>query len=329
MDKVMPIRDVYARTVLDPRGDPAVETEVLAGESMIGRALISAEKYKADAMETARAGAEQINGLAEMMIGRNVLDQEEVDHAIARVSGVCGENEDKTGGCGMGLGLSLAAARAAAGLLGLPLFRYLGGIQFNQVPHPLVTLADSRREARDGLWLAMPAPEESGKTKKHVRKQIRMCVKIYHATGQMLAERGLESSVGDDGGWRTGNMDREKIPRLIEQAVELAGYRPHRDVTIFETGAGNSLSGLPNTVLIDGTEATTLTELMERIHKKRSEGYRIVAGKGGAVTDPFLADVAAACQADLVWAGAPCRGECVAVYNRMMYIEEQVGVSVI
>lgn len=329
MDKVMPIRDVYARTVLDPRGDPAVETAILAGDSTIGKALISVGNYGAHAVETVHSIVEQINSLAEMMIGRNVLDQEEVDHTIALVIGACRKNAHMAGGSGMGLGMSLAAARAAAELLGLPLFRYLGGIQFSKVPHPLVTLVNGRREGQDGFWIAMPVLEEGRKGKKCVRKQIHMCAEVYHSAGQMLAERGIETGIGTDGGWRSGNMDREKILRLIEQAVEQAGYRPHKDILIFETGAESTLSGLPNTVLIDGTEAATLTELMERFHKKHAEGYRIVAGRGGTVTDPFLADVAAACQADLVWAGAPCRGECVAVYNRMIYIEEQVGVPAV
>lgn len=361
MDKVMPVRDVFARIILDPRGYPAVETEVLAGENTVGKATASmgsrgssscavpsaseetvcgeaAEWEKC--MEEAERVSDYINSTAaEALIGKNVFDQETVDRIIS----MSGERV-RTGiqsGCRGLLALSLASARVAAQVSAIPLFRYLGGIKVKKMPLPLVTLIDECPEC--GRWLLAPIREQadgeqqgtvqSGKYTDGLRDNLYMCAKIYHAVGKMIREREFYTGIGDSGGWILPVAEREKTVRILEQSVRNAGYQTGRDVMTAEVSGQKQRerergitkqTGLPNTVLIDVCRADTLTELMEQVRRVRQEGYCAAVGSSRPMTDPFSADLAVACEADMIWAGAPCRGENLAVYNQLLVIEEQI-----
>ena len=151
MDKEMLIRDIFAREILDSRGNPTIEAEVLAGENIVGRAAVpsgaSTGKYEAVELrdQEERYGGkgveravENVNScLAKAVIGMNVFDQKEIDRALCKADGT--ENKSNLGANAI-LGVSMAAARAAAKGLNIPLYRYLGGVQAKKMPVPMMNI---------------------------------------------------------------------------------------------------------------------------------------------------------------------------------------------
>ena len=239
MMKYIPIVDVFAREVLDSRGNPTVEVEVLAGEDIVGRAMVpsGASTGQFEAVELrdkderyggkgVRRAVEHVNTiLAQEIIGMNVLNQREIDEILMKKDGT--PNKSQMGANAI-LGISLAVARAAAKALKMPLHRYLGGAMSCCLPMPMMNIlnggkhADNSVDIQEMMIVPVGAPD--------IKEAIRMCTEVYHQLKRLLNEKGLQTAVGDEGGFAPDFANAKDALRVIMAAIEKAGYKPGRDV---------------------------------------------------------------------------------------------------
>ena len=229
MYKYLPITDVYAREILDSRGNPTIEVEVLAGDEFCGRASVpsgaSTGKYEAlelrDKEERygglgVQQAADHVNArIAPEVIGMNVLDQAAVDQTMIRLDGT--KNKSNLGANAM-LGVSLATARAAAGALGLPLYSYLGGTNVKKLPVPMMNIMNGGRHADNTIDIQefMIMPVGAG----NFKNGLQMCAEVYHELKQLLKQLEYSTAVGDEGGFAPDLHNADEVLRLMVKAVE-------------------------------------------------------------------------------------------------------------
>ena len=241
MDRQLPIQDIFAREILDSRGNPTLEAEVLAGEENVGRAAVpsgvSTGKYEARELRDqekrysglgVERAVENVNSiLAHAVIGRDVFDQEGLDRAMIEADGT---KDKRNLGANAILGVSMAAAHAAAEAMKVPLYRYLGGVRARQMPVPMMNIINGGLHADNSLDIQefMIVPAETG----GFREQLRICAEVYHPLKSLLTERGFHTSVGDEGGFAPDLADTREALRTLRDAVEKAGYRMGRDIRI-------------------------------------------------------------------------------------------------
>lgn len=250
MERNLPVRDVYAREILDSRGNPTIEVEVLVGEDTVGSAAVpsGASTGKHEALELRDGGkryggrgveqaVENVNSrLASVVIGRNVFDQEGIDRALVRADGTA----DKSAlGANAILGVSMAAAHAAAAALKLPLYRYLGGMQAVRMPVPMMNILNGGVHADNSLdiqeFMIVPCGADT------FRERLRIGTETYHSLKRVLQEKGLNTSVGDEGGFAPDLADAREALRTIRDAAERAGFRMGRDIRIALDAAASGL----------------------------------------------------------------------------------------
>lgn len=237
----LPIRDVYAREILDSRGNPTIEVEVLVGDHTVGRASVpsGASTGKFEATELRDGGAryqgkgvqravEHVNAhLANAVIGMNVFDQKEIDRVLCKTDGSVNK---KNLGANALLGVSLAAAHAAANALRLPLYKYLGGVNAKWLPVPMMNILNGGAHADNTLdfqeFMIMPVGAEN------FREGLRMCAEIYQVLKQLLKKAGLETTVGDEGGFAPDLPGAREALQFLKDAVEEAGYEMGKDIRI-------------------------------------------------------------------------------------------------
>lgn len=237
----LPIRDVYAREILDSRGNPTIEVEVLAGDHTVGRASVpsGASTGKFEAAELRDGGVryqgkgvqravEHVNAhLANAVIGLNVFDQKEIDRVLCKTDGSVNK---KNMGANALLGVSLAAAHAAANALRLPLYKYLGGVNAKRLPVPMMNILNGGAHADNTLdfqeFMIMPVGAEN------FREGLRMCAEIYQVLKQLLKKAGLETAVGDEGGFAPDLPGAREALQFLKDAVEEAGYEMGKDIRI-------------------------------------------------------------------------------------------------
>ena len=241
MYEYMPIRDVYAREILDSRGNPTIEVEVLVGENIIGKAAVpsgaSTGKYEAVELRDGgvryggkgvQAAVEHVNNqIAESIIGMNIFGQSEIDRVLIRLDGTL--NKKKLGANAL-LGVSLACAHAAANALQIPLYRYLGGVNAKKLPTPMMNILNGGVHADNTLdiqeFMIVPVGADD------FREGLRMCAEIYQELKALLKKQGLSTAVGDEGGIAPNLPDAKTALQYLKQAVELAGYRMGKDIRI-------------------------------------------------------------------------------------------------
>lgn len=241
MDRYLAITDVYAREILDSRGNPTIEVEVLAGDEFLGRASVpsGASTGQYEAVEL-RDGEKRYRGLgvqravdhvnaklASAVIGLNVFDQARLDQVLLKIDGT--ENKSNIGANAM-LGVSMAAARAAAEALRIPLYAYLGGVNAKRMPVPMMNILNGGRHADNTIdfqeFMIMPI----GACCFH--EAIRMCAEIYHELKALLKEQGYSTAVGDEGGFAPDFKDAKETLTFIVDAVRKAGYEPKKEIAI-------------------------------------------------------------------------------------------------
>lgn len=246
MNRYLPIRKVYAREVLDSRGNPTVETEVTVGEGIVGKdgytgkAIIpsgaSTGKYEAlelrdkDKRYFGRGvlkAVENINDkLSESVLGENVLNQRHIDTLLKQEDGT--ENKEKVGANAI-LGVSLAAADAAAKALRVPLYQYLGGCQAHDMPVPMMNILNGGKHAENTIdfqeFMIMPVGACC------FREGLRMCVEIYHKLKEILQSEGLSVAVGDEGGFAPDLKGAEEALEYMVRAVKEAGFLPGKEIS--------------------------------------------------------------------------------------------------
>ena len=237
----LPIQDIYAREILDSRGNPTVEVEILAGERIVGRSAVpsgaSTGKYEAVELRDQEKryggkGVEQAvrhvnEEIAGALIGKNVLEQTEIDHILKKLDG----SRDKHNlGANAILGVSLAAARTAAAALGIPLYMYLGNVGEKVMPVPMMNVLNGGVHADNTLdiqeFMLVPYRPESFK------ERLRMGTEIYHVLRTLLKQKGLTTAVGDEGGFAPELRDSREAIEFLLEAARQAGYQPGKDLGI-------------------------------------------------------------------------------------------------
>lgn len=233
---MLEITAVVAREILDSRGNPTVEVEVEVEEEVVGRAAVpsGASTGEHEALELRDGDARRYLGkgvrkavenidvhIAPEVLGRDALDQQDVDRAMIALDGT--PSKSKLGANAV-LGVSMAVARAAANALELPLWRYLGGAQASMLPVPLMNILNGGAHADNGLeiqeFMIVPHGFET------YRDSLRAGVEVFHTLKSILSKRGLATSVGDEGGFAPRLEGNGAALDVVLEAIEKAGYQP-------------------------------------------------------------------------------------------------------
>jgi len=236
------IEDVTAREVLDSRGNPTIEVEVYLEDGSVGSAIVPSGastgifeavelrdgdmgRYLGKGVQTAVDNVNDI--IAEEIIGMNIYDQVGIDKKLIELDGT--DNKGKLGANAI-LGVSLACAHAAANSLGLPLFQYIGGVNGKLLPVPMMNIlnggqhADNNVDIQEFMVMPVGAP--------NFKEGLRMGTEIFHSLKAVLKGRGMNTAVGDEGGFAPNLSSNEEAIEVIVEAIKKAGYEPGKDVKI-------------------------------------------------------------------------------------------------
>ncbi|NLX62603.1 MAG: phosphopyruvate hydratase [Tissierellia bacterium] len=236
------ITDVYAREVLDSRGNPTVEVEVWTELDAYGRAIVpsGASTGAFEAVELRDGDKKRYLGkgvlkavdnvnniIAEEIIGLDVFDQVGIDNLLIELDGT--ENKGKLGANAI-LAVSLAVAKAAADELGLPLYKYIGGVNSKVLPVPMMNILNGGQHADNNVdiqeFMIMPVGAAN------FREALRMGAEIFHNLKSVLKGKGLNTAVGDEGGFAPNLKSNEEALKTIVEAIEKAGYKPGEDIML-------------------------------------------------------------------------------------------------
>ena len=296
------ILDVYAREILDSRGNPTVEVDVLVEGEFSGRAAVpsGASTGQFEAVEMRDGGDRYLgkgvqdavdnvnNIIAEEIIGMNVLDQVAVDKKLLEIDGTY--NKGKLGANAI-LGVSMAVAKAAAEALQMPLYQYLGGFNAKQLPVPMMNIMNGGKHADNTVdfqeFMIMPVGASSFK------EALRMCAEIYHNLKDVLKSKGLSTAVGDEGGFAPDLPTPDAVIDLIKEAVEKAGYGWGTDIKIAMDPATSELYGedgkyhFPGESKMVGKEIVRTSEEMVALWKNLVEKYPIISIEDGLAEEDW------------------------------------------
>ena len=236
------ITNVHAREILDSRGNPTIEVEVETASGFVGRAMVpsGASTGEREALELrdgdpSRYGGKGVlqavenvnNILIDVVLGMDVTDQAAIDKALIDADGT--KDKSKYGANAI-LGIYLAVAHAAADYYGLPLYRYLGGINAKTLPVPMMNVLNGGSHADSSVdfqeFMIMPVGAKS------IREAIRMGAETFHALKKVLKSKGQVTAVGDEGGFAPNLEDNEAPLKCIMEAIEAAGFRAGEDICI-------------------------------------------------------------------------------------------------
>jgi len=411
------IESIKAREILDSRGNPTIEVEVTLIDGVVGVASVpsGASTGKYEAVELRDGDKSRYNGLgvlkaidhvnndiAPEISGMPALEQAAIDQRMIELDGTA--NKSRLGANAM-LGVSLAVAKAGANFLGLSLYHYLGGAKVSLLPVPMLNILNGGKHALNSTdfqeFMIVPV----GAT--NFRRAIQMSSEVYHSLGKVLRDKGLNTSIGDEGGFAPQLSSNKEALELILTAIRLAGYKAGEDLFLALDPAASSfyqggkyvlsregatltsvemidyyaklVSDYPvisiedglgeddwagwmllmaklgkeiqimgddlyvtnmkrlergiaektsNSILIKPNQIGTLSETLSVIERAQKAGWTtVISHRSGETEDTTIADLAVATGAGFIKSGAPCRGERLAKYNRLLKIEEEVGSS--
>lgn len=256
MFRYLPIRQVYAREILDSRGNPTVEVEVTVGEGIVGvdgyteRAAVPSgastgkfeavelrdrdKRYSGNGVQNAVDNVNTV--LAEAVVGENALDQARIDRLLLEADGT--DNKEKLGANAV-LGVSMAVAKASAAALRMPLYRYLGGCICTKMPVPMMNILNGGKHADNTVdfqeFMIMPVKASD------FSEALQMGAEIYHSLKDILKERKLSTAVGDEGGFAPNLATAKEVLSCITEAISRAGYRPGEQIAIAMDAAASEL----------------------------------------------------------------------------------------
>ena len=285
------IRNVKARQIIDSRGNPTVEVEVLLESGAHGRAAVpsGASTGEKEAIElrdgdkkrwmgkgVTKAVANVSKAIAPKLLGMEALDQVAVDHAMIALDGT--KTKGKLGANAI-LGVSLAVAKAAANETGQPLYRYLGGTNARVLPVPLMNIinggahADNRLDLQEFMIMPVGAPRFS--------EALRMATEVFHTLKALLKKKGLNTAVGDEGGFAPDLQSNEEALALIMEAIEAAGYRPGQDMALALDCAASELYQKGRYLLEAEKKPERSSEEMVAYYGKLLDRYPILSIEDG------------------------------------------------
>ena len=267
------IAKVVARQILDSRGNPTVEVDVITEQGIFGRAAVPSgastgaheacelrdgnkKKYMGKGVTKA---VQNVNGiLNDALAGKYVYDQEDIDRAMIEIDGTV--NKSKLGANAI-LGVSLATAKAAAESAGMPLYRYVGGVNANTLPIPMMNIINGGSHADNSIdfqeFMIFPAGASS------FSESLRMGVEVFHNLKSVLHDKGLSTNVGDEGGFAPNLKSNEEGIKVILQAIEKAGYRPGEDIFL----------------CMDAAASEFYIEKEKKYHFKKSSGDKLTSSE--------------------------------------------------
>jgi enolase len=285
------ITDIVAREILDSRGNPTVEVDVLLEDGSMGRAAVpsGASTGEHEAVELRDADEDRYRGkgvqraiehvegeIAETLLGLDATDQRQIDRILVELDGT--HNKARLGANAI-LGVSMAVAKAAAEYHGLPLFRYLGGSQANLLPTPMMNILNGGRHADNNVdiqeFMVMPVGADS------FSEGLRMGTEVYHALKSVLSAKGLSTSIGDEGGFAPSLASNEQALDVIMQAIEQAGYKPGDDVVLALDVAASEMVQDGSYVMYKSTKERRTSDQMIEWYRSLCERYPIVSIEDG------------------------------------------------
>jgi len=411
------IENVKAREILDSRGNPTIEVEVELLDGPTGWAAVpsGASTGKHEAVELRDGDASRFNGLgvlqavanvnetiAAVIIGMSATEQAAIDQKLIELDGT--DHKSRLGANAI-LGISLAVAHAAASFRSMPLYRYLGGVATYTLPLPMMNILNGGKHAANSTdfqeFMIVPAGAHS------FSHALQMGTEIYHCLKRVLKDKGLDTNVGDEGGFAPSLPSNKQAVEAVISAIEKAGYKPGKDcfialdpaasefykdgkyiltregatlssnemvdyyvkwvadypiISIEDGMAEDDWSGwqllsqkigsktqlvgddlyvtnvnrlsrgidlkASNSILIKPNQIGTLTETMAAIKMAQQAGWTaVISHRSGETEDTTIADLAVGLNTGLIKAGAPCRSERTAKYNRLLRIEGELGKS--
>lgn len=409
------IKEIKAREILDSRGNPTLEVEVKLSDGAIGRAAVpsGASTGQHEASELRDGDTSRFNGkgvlkavanvnqhIAPAIIGMPAAEQSAIDHKMIELDGTA--NKSRLGANAI-LGVSLAVAHSAARQSDMPLYRYLGKEDTYTLPVPMLNILNGGKHAANSTdfqeFMVMPAGASS------FAHALRIGTEVYHSLKRVLKDRGLNTNVGDEGGFAPTLSSNKQAIEAVLAAIEKAGYQPGKDCFIaldpaasefYQDGKyilsiegasltsremvdyyANWVSSYPiisiedgmaeddwdgwqlitqklgdkiqlvgddlyvtnvsrlnrgielkasNSILIKPNQIGTLTETIAAVKRAQQVNWTaVVSHRSGETEDTTIADLAVGLNTGQIKAGAPCRSERVAKYNRLLKIEEELG----
>ena len=302
MEKYLEIIEVHGREILDSRGNPTVAAVVTVKDKETGRCTkgmaavpSGASTGQFEAVEL-RDGETRYFGLgvqhavknidekiAGVLQGENALEQIRIDRILKETDGT--DNKSSLGANAM-LAVSMAVARAAAEALGLPLYRYFGGISPRLLPVPMMNILNGGKHAANTVdfqeFMIMPVQA------KNFAEGLRICAEIYHNLKKLLEEKGLSTGVGDEGGFAPNLPDAESVLDFLVEAIEASGYVPGQDIKIAMDAASSELynekTGMyhfPGESKLKGEEVLRDTGEMISYYERLVENYPIISIEDG------------------------------------------------
>ncbi len=291
------IAGVQGREILDSRGNPTVEVEVMLDGGAVGRAAVpsGASTGKFEAVELRDGGpryhgkgvhkaVENVNNvLAEAVAFENALDQKKIDQLLREADGT--ENKSKLGANAV-LGVSMAVARAAANALEIPLYRYLGGIYGTKMPVPMMNILNGGVHADNTVdlqeFMIMPVGADN------FREGLQMCAEIYHTLKNLLKTNNYSTAVGDEGGFAPNLKNTEEVLSYLVDAISLSGFQPGSQVGIAIDVASSELYDeatemyiFPGESQMSGIRVERDAQEMVEYYRRLIEGFPIISIEDG------------------------------------------------
>lgn len=287
------ITHIQAREVLDSRGNPTVEVEVFTESGAFGRAIVpsGASTGEYEAVELRDGDENRYNGkgvlkavdhvneviASEFEENYSVLDQVVIDRALIELDGT--ENKGKLGANAI-LGVSMAVAHAAADYLDVPLYQYLGGFNAKQLPVPMMNILNGGEHADNNVdiqeFMIMPVGAES------FRHALRMGTEIFHSLKSVLHGKGLNTAVGDEGGFAPNLASNEEALSTIIEAIEKAGYKAGEDILLaMDVASSEFYDKDQNNYYLAGEDIRKTSEEMVAWYEELCEKYPIVSIEDG------------------------------------------------
>ncbi|MDD3851493.1 MAG: phosphopyruvate hydratase, partial [Firmicutes bacterium] len=290
------ISSVKAREILDSRGNPTVEVDVELDNGVMGRAAVPSgastgtkemaelrdndkNRFHGKGVRTVVDNVVKI--IAPEMSGINVLEQRRIDNLLISLDGT--KNKSRLGANAI-LGVSLAVARAASNYLNIPLFRYIGGTNSYELPVPMMNILNGGKHADNTMdvqeFMIMPIGADS------FAAALRMCAEVYQTLKMVIKERGLNTAVGDEGGFAPNLSTNEDALKLIVEAIEKSGYRPGEDISIALDPAASEFY-IDGKYIFKGENISRSSEEMVALYSEWIDRYPIISLEDGLAEDDW------------------------------------------
>lgn len=290
------IEDIYAREILDSRGNPTIEVEVILENGIMGRAAIpsGASTGAYEAVELRDGDSKRYNGkgvlkavenvnsiLAPELVGYDATDQVGIDRAMLELDGT--PNKGKFGANAI-LGVSIAAAKAAAEAAGLPLYQYLGGTNAKVLPVPMMNILNGGKHADNNVdiqeFMIMPVGAAN------FAEALRMNTEVYHMLKSVLKKKGLNTAVGDEGGFAPMLGSNEEALAVIMEAIQAAGYQPGESIALAIDAAATEFFKDGKYVLAAEGKSLTAAEMVY-YYAMLADKYPIISIEDGLAEDDW------------------------------------------